>query len=225
MNVKTATSLTRNAGIFWISSALLMVFFMLHHPSTQSSGIGEALSEISSEGHLSAWVHGMLILVMVGIWFGGYGLTGRLGCKRAWPLLGLMLFSLGTLGYILAAMVSGFIVPQIGAQYADAAPEAVEQARALLSLSGIINQAFANAGLVGSSAGILCWSLALVVRPGIVRIAGLIGILAGAVPIAMLLTGHLVLHLTGMTLVVVADSIWYLFTGALMVWGPLRDSD
>jgi len=225
MNTQSTAPMTRAAGITWMTGALLMVFFMLHHPSTQSSGLGEALNEIRSEGHLSAWVHGMLIVVMVAIWLGGYGLTQRLGNTRVWPVLGLLLFSLGTLGYVAAAMVSGFIVPQIGEHYAGAAPEAMEQARALLNLSGIANQAFANAGLVGTSAGILCWSLALLPRPGIVKLAAVTGILVGLLPIIMLLAGHLVLHLAGMTGVVVADSAWYLFTGALMVWGPLKNID
>ena len=222
MNTTPDTQLNQAAGITLMAGAALAVFFMLHHPSTSSSELGAALGEIRDEGAISAWVHGMLILVMVGIWFGAYGLTRRLGAERALPVLGFMFFSLGTLAYCLAAMISGFIVPQIGLRFADAAPDQMQQALGLLRLSGVSNQAFANAGLIGTSLGIMVWSCVLLAQRSITRLTGAFGMAVGVLPAIMLLTGNLTLHLAGMTAVVVAHSTWYLLVGALMVWGPLK---
>lgn len=216
--------LDRVAGFALMGGALLAVFFMLHHPSTSSGEIGAALAELQAEGALSAWVHGMLIVVMIGIWFGGYGLTVRLGTRQVLPPLGFLLFGLGTVAYCLAATVSGFIVPRIGSEFANSSPELMEQARGMLMLSGITNQAFANAGLIGTSAGILCWSMALAKRTSWARWAGVFGLIVSVLPALLLLTGQLRLHLTGMTLVVVASSAWYLLIGALLVLGRVNEA-
>lgn len=217
----TSSPLSRASGIALIVGALLTMFFMLHHPSTSSDQLGAALAEIRDEGMLSAWVHGMLMALMVCIWFGTHGLTRALGADRALPILGFMLFSLGTLAYCVAAMVSGFIVPWIGAGFAGSEPETMEQARSLLRLSGVTNQAFANAGLIGTSAGILLWSLSLLARRSSARWLGAAGIAVAAVPAVLLLTGQLRLHVTGMTIVVFADGAWYLLAGWLLLRGRL----
>lgn len=214
---------SRVAGIILMAAAALAIFFMLHHPSTSSHEMGEALKEIRDEGSISAWVHGLLMLVMIGIWFGTYELTQRLGADRALPILGFMFFGLGTIAYCLAAMVSGFVVPEIGARYAGLSATEIEQARGLLRISGITNQAFAKAGLIGTSVGIFCWSVLLLTRGSSARAAGLIGLVLGLLPPIMLLMGYLTLHVTGMTAVVVAHSAWYGLIGYLMVWGSLRE--
>jgi len=222
MNSTSGSQLNRLAGMALMGGAALAIFFMMYHPSTSSHELGAALGEMRDEGAVSAWVHGMLILVMVGIWFGTYGFTRRLGAERTLPVLGFMLFGLGTLAYCLAAMVSGFIVPEIGTSYADVSPDQLETARGLLHISGIANQAFARAGLIGTSLGIVVWSLALITRASIVRFVGIFGLAVGLLPAVLLLTGNLTLHLAGMTGVVVANGIWYVLIGYLMIWGPLK---
>jgi len=222
MNSTPGSQLNRIAGMALMGGAALAIFFMSHHPSTSSQELGAALGEIRDEGVVSAWVHGMLILVMVGIWFGTYGLTRRLGAERALPVLGFMLFGLGTLAYCLAAMVSGFIVPEIGSRFADVPADQLEQAKGMLLISGISNQAFANAGLIGTSLGIVAWSLALMTHASINRIVGILGLAVGLLPAVLLLSGNLTLHLAGMTGVVITQSTWYLLIGYLMIWGPLK---
>jgi hypothetical protein len=217
VNVNQQNSLTRSAGFTLVACAALAIFFMLHHPSTGAHELAQALDEIRDEGAISAWVHGLLILVMVGIWFGAFGLTRMLGTERELTIVAFLFFSLGTLAYCLAAMVSGFIVPAIGARYAGTPGAEMQQALGMLRVSFISNQAFANAGLVGTSAGIFIWSLELGVHKTAYRWLGFVGALAGLVPLVMMVTGNLTLHLAGMTWVVVAQSAWYAMAGVVML--------
>lgn len=220
MNSTSTQTMDQAAGIALMAGAVLALVFMLHHPSTAAEDFAAALAELRAEGATARWVHGLLIVVMSGIWFGGYGLSSNLGLNRPLPLLGLLAFSLGTLAYFTAAMVSGFIVPHLGDVYSGSSPERLEHARALLTLTGITNRVFAGAGVVGTATGILAWSLALLPRPGGGRWIGAFGLAAAIVPAALLLSGHLRLHVTGMTLVVAAHGAWYLLAG----WHLLRVS-
>ncbi len=225
MHTLSNSRLTTVSGLALIAGALLTVFFMLHHPSTSAGDLAGALDEIGHEAAISAWVHGLLILVLAGIWFGCYGLTRRLGSGHTLPVLGFMLFTLGVFAYMLAALVSGFIVSEIALYFAGAPVAEMQQAGGFLRANWAANQAFANAGLIGTSLGILCWSVAMLLRQSLVRLAGVVGIMVAALPAVLLVTGHLQLHVLGMTIVVVANSIWYLMTGVLMVWGALRAQD
>jgi hypothetical protein len=219
MNASSTGALNRATGIALIAGSILALAFMLHHPSTSAGDLAAALAEISAEGKLSAWVHGLLMVTMTGIWFGTYGLAVCLGTSRPLPVLGFMLFGLGTLAYLLAASVSGFIVPAIGADYAGSPAAEMEHAHALLDLAGTANQVFANAGVIATAAGILAWSISLALRPGSGRWIGVFGIAVSILPALMLLTGHLRLHVTGMTLVVAAHGAWYLLAGWYLAFG------
>ncbi|MDX1555532.1 MAG: hypothetical protein R3212_05850 [Xanthomonadales bacterium] len=222
MTNQASKDINRTAGMVLVTGAVLAIAFMLHHPSTGGDSFAAALAELRDEASLSGWVHGALIVVMSGIWFGGYGLSLDLGIKQPLPALGFLAFTLGTLAYAMAAMFSGFITPHIGDVFAESTPEQMEHARALLSLTGAANQAFANAGLIGTAVGILAWSLALVSSAGLGRWVGIFGVLVSALPAVLLLTGHLVLHITGMTLVVVAHGAWYALGGVLLLRGGVQ---
>ncbi len=222
MHTLSNSRLNPVSGLALMAGAVLTIVFMLHHPTTSAGDLSGVLEEIQHEAAVSAWVHGLMIAVLAGIWFGAYGLTVRLDAGRALPSLGYLLFSLGVLAYMLAAVVSGFIVPEIAAHFGGSQAAEMQQAPGFLAAGWAANQAFANAGLIGTSLGILCWSIALLVHQKLARIAGLIGILVGLFPILLLLGGHLRLHITGMTAVVVVNSIWYLMIGALMLWGELK---
>lgn len=223
MNSSSLPAMSKAAGIALIAGALLSVFFMLHHPSTAADSLGAALQEIRTESGIAAWVHGLLIAVMTGIWFGTFGLTARLGADRPLPVLGFMLFTLGTLGYFLAASVSGFIVPQIGNEFAERTPEQMENARAMLVMAGATNQVFAGAGVIGTASGILAWSLTMLQRTAATRWVGFFGIAVAVVPAALLLGGTLRLHVGGMTAVVVAHGAWYLLAGGLLLRGGMGE--
>lgn len=224
MNTLPESRLIPAAGWLWVIGAVLAIVFMLHHPSTSSHGTAEMLAELRDEGMLSAWVHGLLIVVMMGWWLAAYGLTIRLGHYHLLPVMGLQMFSVGIFGYSLAAIASGFVAPEIAETFAGTSAAQMEQGRNLLRISWEFNQIFANIGLIGTSVAILVWGCALIRRAGIARVAGVLGVFAGAVPILLLLSGYLHLDVAGMTSIVVLHCAWYLIIGVQILWGPLRDS-
>ncbi len=222
----TTRQLTTAAGYALIIGSILAVVFMSHHPSIAADGLVERLQELKAEAAMAAWVHGLMILVIVAWLYGAWGLSARLGLNRALPPLALILFSLGCLAYMLAALVSGFVVTELGVYYAGGSPEQMQQAPGFLRAGWIANQALANAGLIGTSLAIAMWSLTMLGIGGRLRWLGLLGLLASLMPAVLLLTGHLSLHVTGMTLVVVAGGLWFVITGLVMIRGKLpRVSD
>lgn len=226
MHSGSTSGLTRAAGYSFIIGAILALVFMLHHPGISADNTAGALAELRAESAISAWVHGLLMLVLLAVWLGGYGLTRLLGWNRVLPVAGLLLFTLGTLGYCIAAITSGFITPRIGELYAGAPAGQMEYARMLVSNNWLINQAYANAGLIGSSVGVTLWSLALCLgNSGWQKAAGVIGLFAGLVPVVLLFSGHLSLHITGMTAVVVIQGVWYVVCGGVMLRGRLPEPD
>ncbi len=222
MNTLSESRLIPAAGWLWVVGAVLAIVFMLHHPSTSSHETAKMLAELRDKGMLSAWVHGLLIVVMMGWWLAAYGLTVRLGHHRLLPVTGLLMFSVGIFGYSLAAIASGFVAPEIAEIFAGTSTAQMEQGRNLLRISWVVNQAFANLGLIGTSLAILAWGGALITHTGVARVTGVLGIFAGVLPVLLLLSGYLHLDVTGMTMVVVLHCVWYLIIGIQMLWGPLH---
>jgi hypothetical protein len=76
-----------------------------------------------------------------------------------------------------------------------------------------VNQTLAQAGTVAMSIAMLVWSLAMFERGIAARIIGVLGLLAGALPIIGLLSGLLRLDVQGMGLVILVQAIWSLAVG------------
>lgn len=221
MNTTSESRLTRAAGYALIIGSVLAVVFMSHHPSTESSGLVERLKELEAEASLSAWVHGLMMIVIVAWLYGAYGLSARLGMRFALPPLGLILFSLGSLAYVLAALVSGFVVSELGVYFAGLNSEQMQLAPALLRAGWIANQALANAAVIATAMAIAIWSLCLLRLGGRLRVLGMLGLLAAVLPAGLLLTGIFSLHVPGMTAVVLANGLWFVITGVVMIRGKL----
>jgi hypothetical protein len=83
--------------------------------------------------------------------------------------------------------------------------------------TGHLNQAFAQVFVVASATAIALWS-ASIVRSG--RLAGGIGVyglVAAPLLVLGLAVGHIRLNVHGFGLVVLAEAIWYVSVGALLV--------
>lgn len=84
---------------------------------------------------------------------------------------------------------------------------------ALLAFSA--NQLLAGIGTLLMSAGIALWSLAMRREPGrLASVTACYGVIAGLACLIGYATGMLRLDVSGMTFVVVAQSVWYCLLGA-----------
>lgn len=204
------------AGIVLVAAPLLTVFAMAHHPTAGGESTAERLASMVRLGALASWVHGILIALVLAIFLGLLAFAARLGWS--FPVrAGAIVYGLGVVCMVGAALVSGFIVPGLAERYVDASRAAMEAAMPAFHLSHEANQALAKVGTVAMSAGIFLWSLVLVNRPGWLRALGLFGLLVGSFPVLGLLLGRLELDVHGMFLVVLGQALWQVAAGAWML--------
>ena len=88
--------------------------------------------------------------------------------------------------------------------------------RAVLTLSGHLNQAFAQVYVVASSAAIVLWSAAILTRSNFSRPLGVYGCILGPLTVIGVLSGHIRLNVHGFGMVVVSQAVWFISAGVLL---------
>jgi heme A synthase len=117
---------------------------------------------------------------------------------------------------MIAAAVSGFIVPDIMRHMVRDVPANGEQWKIVISGIFQINQAFARIYSVAASLAIILWSVSALRNGGLGRAVATYGCVIGPLVIIGIAIGHLRLDVHGMTVVAVAHAIWFLVVGAEM---------
>lgn len=191
----------RAAGVALIAAAGLSMLAMSHHPTSLRAGA------------LIGIVHGAMIL-FAGMMAFGFTHVARLrGLERPAVLAGLVAYAISVFANIGAALASGFIAPALAAQAPGASHD-------LFDLTWAMNQALAKLGVAATGAAYLLWSLDLwrTSRP-----AALLGMAAGGVPAALVMSGT-GMHLHVAVLVYAAQVLWAALIGWLLLRGTLRDA-
>jgi hypothetical protein len=191
----------RAAGLALIGAAAASMLAMSHHPTSLRAG---ALIGID---------HGAMIL-FAGMMMFGFTQFARLrGLERPAVLAGLVAYAIAILASIGAALVSGFVAPALAAHAPGASHE-------FFDLTWAMNQALAKLGVVAAGGAYLLWSLDLwrTSKP-----AALLGLAAGGVPAALILSGT-GMHLHVAVLVYAAQVLWAALIGWLLLRGGLRSA-
>jgi hypothetical protein len=204
------------AGIVLVACGALAVFAMAHHPSVESRTPADAILEIGRIGAVDEVVHGTMIAIVAALLFGLTIFSMRRGLSNGAVLGGLIAQAIGTGATIVAATISGFLIPDIAARYATASPQGVQFAVQVISICGEAIQLFGKLGVIGMTLAIALWSVDLVRAPGFVRLTGILGLAASGLAVAVLVSGT---HLSPKTLgiIVLAQAIWYCAVGALLI--------
>jgi hypothetical protein len=209
----------RNAGILLVVANVLAVAAMAHHPSVTSRETAQAIEQIASMSDLSAWVHGVMIGVMLALLYVFTEFASRRGIALPLVRIGLIAYFVGVLAMIGAAMVSGFVITQLASLTPHATDADLRISGQLLILCSVLNQTFASLGVLLMSAGIILWSLDLFRGPRLARLLGILGLLVGLLPAATLALGALHLNVPGMTQVVLLQLVWNIGAGVLLIRG------
>jgi hypothetical protein len=214
---------TRATGIVLIIATLLSVVAMAHHPAVTAPDITQAIQQLRELADLSTWVHGILIALMLVIYWCLTEFSLRRGVERPLVRAGLVFYGAGVMAMIGAAAISGFItarIPDLAPQVSD--PD-LHVAAQLINLCGLLNRTLANIGAVAMSAGILAWSIGLLHSAGWPRLVGGLGVLVGLAPALMLIFGGLHLNVHGMMMVVMVQGLWGVGIGVLMITEHVSD--
>jgi hypothetical protein len=185
----------RGPGVLLTASALLAVVLMHHHPH---GGDGAGLIRGVHGGLLALIVVQPAVMLL---------LTRALN----WSLpsaLGLAFFVFGTFGALVAGTINGFVAPVIWEYPAGEISPGVSE------LAWELNQQFARNGAVAVAAGIVFFGLAMW-REGW-RVIGALGVLAGAVPAALLLVGVTDMRFYGAMLTYISQLSWLVVLGVVL---------
>ena len=183
---------------------------MAIHPSgsgTLSPAEVQHLALASAVAHSLAMVS-ILILVV-----GACGLTRRLAGPDRLAFSALIVYGFAAIAILIAAVVSGFIVPNLFEQRVrDTADAAITWH---IVIAGIfeINQAFAGTFTVAASAAMALWSASALRCGGLGQGIAIYGCVVAAVLIVAICSGILRLNIHGMAIVALAQAIWFIGVG------------
>jgi hypothetical protein len=205
------------AGMTIAACATLMVLAIAHHPTVVAQRPAEMLADVVAVAVPDRIVHGSLIVIIGALVFGFAIFAQRQGLERSTVLGGFLAFATGAGALVGAALIDGFLVPDVALLYVGKSAETATVAVQLLSTCALMIQILTKLGLLALSGAILAWSVGLVRTSGAARIAGIIGFVAGVGPAAFLLAGrdYLTPHTLGA--IVLVEAIWYLVIAALLI--------
>jgi hypothetical protein len=116
---------------------------------------------------------------------------------------------------MIAASVSGLVAPGLFHHMA-AEPGMTDIWRAVMTLSGHLNQAFAQVYVVASSAAIVLWSAAILRAHTFSRPLGIYGCILGPLTVIAVLSGHIRLNVHGFGVIILSQALWLVTAGVLL---------
>lgn len=139
-------------------ASITSIFAMLHHPEIHAQDLREQVTELSQKAGMSGLVHGALITLLLFYCQGFMQYSQIRGLHRTGVSFALLCFLLGSIGMIGAALISGFILPNIVGSYLSASDVELLDFNLAKRLSWQANQALANSGAVAWLLAIIAWS-------------------------------------------------------------------
>ena len=207
----------RKSGIALIAGSLGGILTMAIHPTggaSMSPGLAAHLASVSAIAHSIA-----LASVLV-LFLGTCGLTLRLTAFAGKPnpdrlaFAGVVTFGFACVALLIAATVSGFIVPSILRHMARDGAATVSQYHLIVDAIFQFNQAFARIYSVAASAAIALWSVSALRNGGMARGIAIYGCIVAALLATGIAVGHLRLNVHGMAVVVLGHAVWFTLAGA-----------
>lgn len=211
--VSTSRSTDVLAGWVLILSTVLTIFVIMHHPVGKSSSMRDFIDEVAHMQSVNRLVHGAAIFAVLIFLSCNSHFASRLGWKYFSVRLGFCFYGLGTLLMVAAATVSGFIVPEYLEGLRDATDRELESGSIVLLALRETNHACDQLGVLAFSVALICWSAQCLGQAKRLIVVGTVGLLAGAVGLVGLFTGHLGPTVHGVLLFLGLQAGWNLCVG------------
>jgi hypothetical protein len=214
----------RLVGGILVATSLLSVLLMAHHPTIRAPGQSAAaiVAEMAEKAATSKRVHGGLLALLAAQSFAFLELSLRVGLARRAVRAALLAYGIAWFAMTCAALISGFVLPNLALNYANAPGVDAEALRYSLSACAAGNRALASYSAVSASVAIGLISLVLGSQH---RALAALGLLVSAGPAFAILLGVLHLEVSGMTLVVASQTLWYVAIGVALWRGTLLPSE
>lgn len=182
-------------GVVMIIAAALSVFVMAHHPTG------------ASHAGLVEGVHGAMIIFTLLLVAGFIQFSILRGVGRFAVTAAMIAYCAGAIGNLLAALISGFVMTALVAKNVGVDVK---------TFAWALNQAAAYGAVYAYSSAFVLWGGDLLMRGrGFDRIVGVVGVVAGAVPVIALMSGALKMNVSGAFTVYALQAA---FSVAIGVW-------
>jgi len=202
----------RMSGMALITGMAGSIITMAFHPTGHDLSTQEHSAAMMQ---LNVAVHSLALVCMPILFMGALGLTRRLASPDRFALAGLVLFGFAEVAAMIAATVSGLVAPGLFHHMA-ADPSMADTWRAVLTLNGHLNQAFAQVYVVASWAAIVLWSATILRARTFSRPLGIYGCILGPLTVIAVLSGHIRLNVHGFGLVILGQALWLITAGVLL---------
>ncbi len=189
---------------------------MAFHPVAPHGGGLPSSNELATLARLDRVVHGLALAGVAMTFLGALALTRRLAAGNRLALAALVLYGFAAVAIMSAAAMSGFVGADILSRMVEGDPK-LESRRMLLDYTFRLNQAFASIYTVGACAAIFLWSLTVVRGRQLATELGWYGLVVGLLIVLALFSGHLSLGVHGFGLVALAQSLWFIVAGILLM--------
>ena len=201
----------RKSGIALIAGSLGSILTMAVHP------VGTAtltLEQVERLAIASAAAHSLAIVSFFVLFLGACGLARKMAAEDRIAFAALVSYGLACVAGLIAASVSGFIVPEIIRHMAHDAAANAGQWNMIIYAVFQINQAFARILAVASSVAIVLWAVSALRNGALSRWIAVYGCIVAPLVMVGIGSGHLRLNVHGMALVAIAEAVWFIVVGA-----------
>jgi len=183
----TAASVdTRTAGFAIAASAIASIVFVAIDEGARGKDALSIMQSMLAGQSMHQLVHVVAMACLGGFLYGYSVLSQRLGLHRTPVMIGLISYALGTVLMLLATVIDGFVSTDAAAMYVGGAPAGIEQGFQIVNLlSGALLPDLARVAWVFQSVAAIAWACALLRERGMQRAVGVIGLLAGGLPAAI----------------------------------------
>lgn len=199
--------LDKSAGVSLIIGSILMIITMVLHP------VGGSIEKLIQISTLAIVTHALAVFSVPFSLYGFWGLTRRLGTDKALSMAGFITAGIGLGAAILAAAVNGLALPFFIGNFEGTDTQTLDMVSIVLSYNFSLNHAFDYILIGGICEAFLLWSIVMIRTKSFPTWIAYLGILMGIGYLVMLLTGFVLVDLSGFRFFIFGIVIWIIAVG------------
>ena len=196
-------------------TTVLSLAVIAHHPMADMHDPARHLANIVAIGQADCWVHGLVIVVTLLLTTGFSGFAWRLGVAHPLVMAGWLAQLFGATALIGAALLDGFVVPDLAARGGANAYD-------FLAFCGIWLQADTRLGFVLIAVSAVFFGHALLHHRGGALWIGLLGIAVGGFSAVFLLAMTARFNAPLLLAYMTGQAVWHLTVAFWMIRGLKR---
>jgi hypothetical protein len=201
----------RKAGIALIAGSLGGILTMAMHPTGTASLTAEQIAHLMA---LSGAVHSLAMVSVLTLFLGACGLARCVAAADRISFAAIVTYGFACVAVVIAAAVSGFIVPNIMKHMVRDVPAASREWQIVIDGIFQFNQTFAQIYSVAASIAIILWSVSALRNGGLGHRVAIYGCVISVLIVVGIGVGHLRLDVHGMAIVWLGQALWFVIVGS-----------